>query len=800
MSTRESMIPGFPRRLAGALAQDHGGSAQMNAADLWDLKVSEGMSADEATAHVSKVHGPPPTATTPTGRLKGSSSVADAAMNTPGFLRQTEQLLTLGLADEFRAGAAALGKKLRGGDFADAYGEAKEADAERREEYTSEHPGRALAATLVGGAATSAIAAPLFGAASPMASVPSQALRMAKEGAAMGAVYGAGEAEGGVTNRLKGGVAGAVAGGVTGAVLPAVAGLSRGGRNLYSGLPVEARSAARTVAGGTGGAVVGGVADDEDPMRGAAAGAVLGATAANAPALTRRLRGMNRVGAVGDPNQIRRVVENDAGIIGAADELSDPAKIAAEVRTGQRMGRLRGPQARAHEMLLRAADRAGGLEDVAKKADAAVAPDALVDLAQPFQRLARGAHSVPSRGSEVLENALQERVAGQEDRVLNLAMETTGLGQRFNIADSIDEIANARATEATELYGAIRNAVVDDKRVVDALRQPAFRRAYERAAKIRENEIAAALLEGKSGPELPSPLPMLEDLQEGRDALTLGTLDQVKRGLDDVIFSDKRQGLGKAETGSLEGVRNAFVEVLDKAVPEYAGARSAYAGHSAMIEAMEQGQTLFKMTPEEAERALSRMGQSEREAFRKGALEALAGRVEDVTSGADVAARKPLADRTRDWRRLRLLFEPDEAGEEGFQRFRDGVQRLHQHAVSRNEVARGSQTSRIDADREDIAADVVDMTAGVGPGTVSRLLGKAVNSGLVRGLQGYNEATSDALAPLLLRGMNDPEELRSLIQQLQQYEAELNRRGIVGASVNRGVAGLVGRLTGGGNR
>src|SRR5690606_16448093 len=161
-----------------------------------------------------------------------------------------------------------------------------------------------------------------------------------------------------------------------------------------------------------------------------------------------------------------------------------------------------------------------------------------------------------------------------------------------------------------------------------------------------------------AGEATPPALPDLADL--GSEGLTLGVLDQVKRGLDDVLYRAKQpQGLGKAEQGALKRLRSRFVERLDELVPEYADARSAYAGDVALLDALEEGQRLFDMHPDEAARIVADLGESERLMWRKGALEGLMRRVESTAESHNLTSRRPFNENTLDRKRMRMLFDSD---------------------------------------------------------------------------------------------------------------------------------------------
>lgn len=94
----------------------------------------------------------------------------------------------------------------------------------------------------------------------------------------------------------------------------------------------------------------------------------------------------------------------------------------------------------------------------------------------------------------------------------------------------------------------------------------------------------------------------------------------MKRNLDDIAGEAKRAGRSEQASIATNLAANLRGE-LDKAVPSYRAARDAYAGPSAIMEAMEEGQGVFRnsFTPGQLRQRMSTMSEAEREAFVQGA-------------------------------------------------------------------------------------------------------------------------------------------------------------------------------------
>jgi len=173
------------------------------------------------------------------GGQGGSDFLGDLQQRTALQRRAIGQGATLGFMDELEAAARAGGEKigsLFGGsevDFGDRYSEIQAQLQAEQEQFQQEEPGKAIAASLLGGGATGGgiLGAPGVAARIGQMGLLGKAGAAAATGAATGAVSGAGTAAPG--ERLRGAGTGAVLGAATGAALPVVgAGVGRVARGI----------------------------------------------------------------------------------------------------------------------------------------------------------------------------------------------------------------------------------------------------------------------------------------------------------------------------------------------------------------------------------------------------------------------------------------------------------------------------------------------------------------------------------------------------------------------------------------
>lgn len=489
-------------------------------------------------------------------------------------------------------------------------------------------------------------------------------------------------------------------------------------------------------------AVTGGAGSEMTIGRLAAEGAVFGATQGAGAAeggIGQRLLGAGKGAVVGGAG--------GAAIGGVARTLR-PAKLGA------------------HSQYLESLRRDGrSLVEIAADAQSTTKPLTLMDLGgKNTLDLAKTTAQLPGEGKGRLTKLVTQRSAGMEERVLGDAMQRTG-NSRQNIFRAIDDIAEERSREAEKLYSAIADKEVTDSRVLSTLKRGPFRKAYDRARNIRENENASRLLRGEAPLE---DLPELDQLIEG-GKIKLGTLDQVKRGLDDVLQVGKRSagdagGLGNEEEATLRGLKNGFLDVLDQLHPEYKAARSAFAGKSAMIDAMEEGKKLFSMPADKAEYVFSKLGDSEKEAFRKGALEAFAQRVEGVTRGHDVATR--LGGKTVDTKRIRMLFGAGKDGDRAFAGFLDDLRLEAKMERGERAIVGGSDTASKAAVMAEMLGQniglALDAATGNTPGLVRRGLQKVGSIAQKRSLT----KQADELTNIFSAGENGPDEILAKLAEV----------------------------------
>ena len=376
---------------------------------------------------------------------------------------------------------------------------------------------------------------------------------------------------------------------------------------------------AATAMGGVSGAALGGAdaavrsgGDAKEALKGAAWGGVLGAVAPTAGKL-----------------------------IGSA--------------VGSIANRVRAPGVQTPTGAQRAISRAAGsdaIDDVAARlADAGDAAMPM-DLGPNLQRQAGALAATPGRGQEIIRSAVAQRQQGAGSRIMSALDDA--LGGPIDTLAAADDIIAKRSAAAKPLYdAAYKKPVPFTRELEDLLKRPTISKALSRAQTLAADE------------GIPSPQWFASIADDGTVAIKnvpdVRQLDLTKRALDDMISAAQRGGSNN-EARIFTNLKEQLVKMVDDAVPEYAAARKAFSGPASILDAMEQGSTLFsrQTTPAQILRDMAKMDKAQREAFQQGAR----AQVADImgTARNDALAARNAFSSGYNKEKLELVVGKEKAG------------------------------------------------------------------------------------------------------------------------------------------
>lgn len=398
--------------------------------------------------------------------------------------------------------------------------------------------------------------------------------------------------------------------------------------------------------------------------------------------------------------------------------------------------------------------------DLEKMIAAATKPVGIVDIAgENVKSLADVAQKYPSTARQVAKTALEERAAGQGERIQgDISKYLGGFTDPFEYTTVI---AQRQKQVSTPLYQkAYSYGEVTDPNVLKYLELPQFKTATKKA-----QELLAA--EGRT-----------VDMSRP----TVETLDNIKRGLD-VLIDAETDAFGKvSKLGNIyKNKKNEFLSELDTAVPDFGRARAVYAGEAELLDATKLGKDFYKQTASEANRTFAKLSPSEQEAYKVGALDAVKEKITTAKDTADI--RKRIFGSPAERSRVSSLF-PDDATFKQFEKdmMTESMMRKTQEKILGN------------------SATFERQIAGQGLEAEPSFIGQLIEQGPLRGTLGYLKAqgqgvagqTAEELGPMLFK-LGDPRANVETLKALSAYEKYLldleakKAAGLTGASTMTGL-------------
>ena len=353
-------------------------------------------------------------------------------------------------------------------------------------------------------------------------------------------------------------------------------------------------------------------------------------------------------------------------------------------------------------------------------------PLSYMDISEETRGITRGARSQGGQPADEISDFLHRRVEGQVPRL------EQHLSSRTNVVKYLDGINEQRSLESAPLYKALEPQSVSGAELGGYLNRPNFRRVYRDVSNDVLNRGEAAL-------------PKLDDLIDADgnllQALPFRVVDNIKKGLDNDLYLSGRN-LSPAQIRDREQARVGFLRLLDSEIEGYAEARAVYQGHTAIMEAYEDGLNLFKKNEllDITEARFNNLDPGQQEAYRLGAVESLMDKAHTPDPSRNIAGARGLTEAPNDLRRLRLMFEDDAS----FNEFRAVVGDQDMVAVTKNWILGGSQT--VDKALEAAEHIGVDITQAA-TGGISGIVGRWLKDVAAKRAAGYSTRLAEAMVP-----------------------------------------------------
>ncbi|MGI9490507.1 MAG: hypothetical protein ACR2RF_32360 [Geminicoccaceae bacterium] len=383
--------------------------------------------------------------------------------------------------------------------------------------------------------------------------------------------------------------------------------------------------------------------------------------------------------------------------------------------------------------------------DAAMQQLRAVEGATLADL--PFARntlgLARAVESSPGPGAASITKTLAERQIGRPERIRDavkqiISNKDFALTQRFRIA-------NRRET-ANRLYRIARQrGILSSEKLNEILERPAIKNVIGR---LQQNIVTP---EGTQLRKLPRN--------------NIEVIDALYKDLVEKSFTKSGDPVSGLSGRSINQIRMELRDELAELAPEYALALQKYSGDKALEEALQAGADAFRgrdrdlITPG----FVQSLGEAEKEQFLVGLARAAQ---EGIDSGASpVSAVKRLMTPKN-----QAVIEAATGDRAAAKAFQDAMARELQFAATERAVIGGSPTARIQAERADAAANVLDLGLEAARGNV----GQATRSGIDMLLAGMRKGrpagqldpgVSEALSRMLVTPTQIPSPGQNMLRQ-----------------------------------
>ena len=373
--------------------------------------------------------------------------------------------------------------------------------------------------------------------------------------------------------------------------------------------------------------------------------------------------------------------------------------------------------------------------------------------------------TLPGTTTEAVERAIRERQASRAGRLMGAADEILGT-QGAQYLAKLDDFNAQRFAASRPYYAAIDKATAKvDNELADVLNKS---QSVQGSAEL--------LFRTKTGQTID-----LAKLQPGQE-VPMNVLDTLKQSLYDAAQSLRQSG-SNAQASAYDAVRQQLVGVLEKQSPKVGGqsaytmAMKTWAGPSQMMDAAEVGRKVMRGDILDVQQATKGLTQSEIDAFRIGALQAL--REKTGTEAGQTALLKMWKEPATQ-ERLKAAFGND------YRSFAAAVAK-EARLKGLETAGRGSQTAARLAGQADLdVAPLAQAATAASAGNLSGLIAAATN--IARQTQTPEPVRNEIGRILLSRDPRELQKLEEVIRRLNESRARAAGAAGMGAGVLGGAA------------
>ena len=341
----------------------------------------------------------------------------------------------------------------------------------------------------------------------------------------------------------------------------------------------------------------------------------------------------------------------------------------------------------------------GSFDDAIKMIlDRSGKPYALADIGPNTRAYLDAVNQLPGPGKQVAKKFLEDRDKGLLKRLTSDMQ--VAFGSKAAYFDEFNALKDARSEIGKKLYGAALPRPVEiTSEFTDLLQRPSMKQAYDRAVSLAQEQ-GIKLPKVQINPETGRLV-----TEKGSPVANIDTtfMHYMKMGLDDLIYSGKSptSGIGSTQLGAIKQTRGQFIDLLDASNPAYKRARDYWANDTAVLDAMEQGRTIFSKKSGDLDALLNdvkTMSKSEKDAIRLGTMQSLLDRLGGAQTGDAMvsAVGNPAMDILKNPKNVRIIrstFNSDEAGQNAYNKFMGNLMSEVEMKTTSKVVLQGSQTA-----------------------------------------------------------------------------------------------------------
>ena len=392
---------------------------------------------------------------------------------------------------------------------------------------------------------------------------------------------------------------------------------------------------------------------------------------------------------------------------------------------------------------------------------------ALLDTGENARQMADLLATLPGRGKTELRDFVETRATTRGERMTQAGQEGLETGNK-RLVSTLDDLAEQRSRDAGPLYRLLETMTVDDSSgtIADIVRRAKEIGATRIARNIAETQ---KVTRGGKGWTFTG---------SETNKFNASDLANIKEGIDDLIrkqtdaVTGRRSKLGLSYVELRNKLRNELVAKtpdLETGESVYANALDAWAGPSAASDAANLGRTVLNrsLSADQLRKELADMSQSELEAVKIGAFEAIrdkvgtskSGRTEMMNLGENFVPRE----------KLQVLFgTPDKFD----QFYRTMIsERTMREADA---LGRGSQSVGRAAAAGDINADVVMDVGNMASGGPLEIISRSAR--LFNQAQLPEKTRNEFARLLMMRGPNAETDLNKMAEVARELAKKRARR------------------------